>query len=447
MKRAAVVGGGLAGLSAGYRLHRLGWEVTVFESLGRVGGRVWSESENGFLFDLGPTIVTDGYSEYMKLVADVGLSDQLVDCPSEIAVAQGNNLHIIDTHKPLRSFLSTKLLSPTTKLRLLARGLRLVKPLYGMNPYDLRNRVQYDTESIESYVDRVFGRELNEAFFEGVTRSMVTSTPGDASVVGFLAGAVTASGKMQTLTGGLQRLPIKVAAELDVRLNSPVRAVRRTDRGVEVRYQNGSGTECQERADACVIATPFGVAADLYPPLQGRGADMLKRGKDTGCSSVQLTYSRPTEKQPFLVMVPAATAREISSLYLDHVKAPDRAPAGTSLITAFFPHTPAIDLSTWSDDRLTTTTRELIERMFPELRDHFVTTRVTRWTYAANEAKVGYYKALQRFLDNYPADEPVQVAGDYMALPSQESAVVAGVKAARKIHAAQSERAAPARAG
>lgn len=85
--------------------------------------------------------------------------------------------------------------------------------------------------------------------------------------------------------------------------------------------------------------------------------------------------------------------------------------------------------------------------MFPELRDHFVTTRVTCWTYAANEAEVGYYKALQRFLDNYPADEPVQVAGDYMALPSQESAVVAGVKAARKIHAAQSQRAAPARAG
>lgn len=35
--------------------------------------------------------------------------------------------------------------------------MRLVKPLYGMNPYDLSNRTHYDTESIEMYVDRVLG--------------------------------------------------------------------------------------------------------------------------------------------------------------------------------------------------------------------------------------------------------------------------------------------------
>jgi protoporphyrinogen/coproporphyrinogen III oxidase len=49
------------------------WQVTVFESLGRVGGRVLSESEDGFVFDVGPIIVTDKYTEYMKLVRDVGL--------------------------------------------------------------------------------------------------------------------------------------------------------------------------------------------------------------------------------------------------------------------------------------------------------------------------------------------------------------------------------------
>jgi protoporphyrinogen/coproporphyrinogen III oxidase len=61
---------------------------------------------------------------------------------------------------------------------------------------------------------------------------------------------------------------------------------------------------------------------------------------------------------------------------------------------------------------------------------------VTRWSYAASQADVGYYKALQRFLDDYPADAPVQMAGDYMALPSQESAVVAGSRAATRVLAA-----------
>jgi protoporphyrinogen/coproporphyrinogen III oxidase len=433
MKRVVIVGSGLAGLSAGYRLHEQGCHVTVFETLGRVGGRVLSELEDGFLFDVGPTIVTDNYTEYMKLVRDVGLSDKLIDCAPEMAVVKGSDLHILNTRKPLRSFLTTKLLPSAAKLRLMARGVRLIKPLYGMNPYDLSNRVQYDTESIEAYIDRVFGRELNNLILDGMTRSMVTSSPDEASVVGFLAGAVTASGKMQTLEGGLQLLPSTLAEKLDVRLSSPVTEVRSTDRAVEVDYQSNSGIAGCEHADACVIATPFQAAVDIYEPLKAVGAELLSRSKDAGCCSLQLRYSRRTEKEPFLVMVPKAASVEIRTLFLEHVKAHDRAPAGTSLITAFFPDQPDIDFTSWSDDQLTTTARELIERLFPELRDHYLGARLKRWQYAANQADVGYYKALQKFLDNYPVDAPVQMAGDYMALPSQESAVVAGRRAATRV--------------
>jgi protoporphyrinogen oxidase len=241
MKRVVVIGSGLAGLSAGYRLQEQGCHVTVFETLDRVGGRVLSESEEGFLFDVGPTIVTDNFTEYMKLVRDVGLSDKVIDCAPAMGVVKDSDLHVLDLSKPIRAFLTTKLLPSAAKLRLMARGVRLIKPLYGLNPYDLGNHVQYDTESIQAYLDRVFGRELNDLILDGVTRSMVTSSPAEASVVGFLAGAVTASGKMQTLMGGLQLLPSTLAEKLDVRLSSPVTAVRTTDAGVEVHYQSNSG--------------------------------------------------------------------------------------------------------------------------------------------------------------------------------------------------------------
>src|SRR5437879_4288847 len=112
MKRVIVVGAGLAGLSAGYRLSQAGWQVRVLEALDRVGGRVLTESEDGFLFDVGPTIVTDKYTEYMKLVRAVGLSDQLVDCAPQTGVVRGSEIHTLDTRKPLRSFLKTKLLPP-----------------------------------------------------------------------------------------------------------------------------------------------------------------------------------------------------------------------------------------------------------------------------------------------------------------------------------------------
>src|SRR4051812_33235223 len=40
--RIAVVGGGLAGLSAAYRLQQAGYASTVYEGSDRVGGRCWT---------------------------------------------------------------------------------------------------------------------------------------------------------------------------------------------------------------------------------------------------------------------------------------------------------------------------------------------------------------------------------------------------------------------
>ena len=102
------------------------------------------------------------------------------------------------------------------------------------------------------------------------------------------AGPRQLSGKMQTIKGGLQRLPDRPAAQLDVRLNSPVSAVRRTERGVEVQYQNAIGALAQEQADACVIATVFRDAVEVYPPLRGPGADLLAATKNAGCIWLRL---------------------------------------------------------------------------------------------------------------------------------------------------------------
>jgi oxygen-dependent protoporphyrinogen oxidase len=433
MKRVIVVGSGLAGLSAGYRLHEHGWQVTVLESLDRVGGRVLSEADDGFLFDVGPTIVTDKYAEYLKLVSDVGLSGKIVDCPTQMAVVKGDDLHLLDTSRPMRSFGSTKLLPTRAKFRLMANGLRLIRPMSGMRPHDVSNRLRYDEESIETFINRVFGSELNDLLLEGLTRTMTTSSPDQASVIEFFAGASLASGKMQTLVGGLQLLPVTLAAALQVRLNSPVSAVSHSPHGVEVEFTDATGQLIREQADVCVIATPFRTAAAIYPPVQESGAELLDATHDAGCYSLQLAYDRHTEKEPFLVMVPTAASPEIGTLFLEHVKAPDRAPAGTSLITAFFPLGSSIDTSEWSDDRLIATARELVERLFPELSGRFRTAHLTRWPYAAHKGNVGYYRALQRFLDSHPPDDAVRLAGDYMATSGQETAVVTGLNAAKKI--------------
>ncbi|GJN27211.1 hypothetical protein PR202_gb15210 [Eleusine coracana subsp. coracana] len=49
----AVVGAGVSGLAAAYRLRKSGVNVTVFEAGDRAGGKIRSNSEGGFLWDEG----------------------------------------------------------------------------------------------------------------------------------------------------------------------------------------------------------------------------------------------------------------------------------------------------------------------------------------------------------------------------------------------------------
>jgi protoporphyrinogen/coproporphyrinogen III oxidase len=169
-------------------------------------------------------------------------------------------------------------------------------------------------------------------------------------------------------------------------------------------------------------------AVQMYPPLADPGADLLKATKDAGCITVQLTYDGYTEEQPFLIMVPTAASSKIGTLFLEQAQVTDRNPRGATLLSAFIAlHSDSGP--TWSDDRLIGIVRELAAPL-PELGGNFRTGRATRWQYASHQGEVGYYAALQQFLDNYPAEEPVQVAGDYLATSGQETAVTTGMKAA-----------------
>ncbi|MEN1784910.1 MAG: 1-hydroxycarotenoid 3,4-desaturase CrtD [Bacteroidota bacterium] len=57
-KNAIVIGAGIAGLAAAIRLKAKGYDVTVFEANDYAGGKLHSETSNGFRFDMGPSLFT-----------------------------------------------------------------------------------------------------------------------------------------------------------------------------------------------------------------------------------------------------------------------------------------------------------------------------------------------------------------------------------------------------
>jgi phytoene desaturase len=58
-KRAAVIGAGFGGLALAVRLQSAGIRTTVFEKRDKPGGRAYVYEDAGFIFDAGPTVITD----------------------------------------------------------------------------------------------------------------------------------------------------------------------------------------------------------------------------------------------------------------------------------------------------------------------------------------------------------------------------------------------------
>lgn len=57
-KKCAVVGAGISGIAAAIRMRNKGYQVTVFEANAFPGGKLSSESNKGYRFDMGPSVFT-----------------------------------------------------------------------------------------------------------------------------------------------------------------------------------------------------------------------------------------------------------------------------------------------------------------------------------------------------------------------------------------------------
>jgi monoamine oxidase len=75
--RVVVVGGGLAGLSAAYRLKQSGIDAQLFEASDRLGGRCWTrrgDFAEGQIAEHGGELIDQGHTQVRKLAQELGLN-------------------------------------------------------------------------------------------------------------------------------------------------------------------------------------------------------------------------------------------------------------------------------------------------------------------------------------------------------------------------------------
>src|SRR5262249_24185124 len=107
--RAAIVGAGLAGLTAGYRLQSARMQVDGFEAPNSPGGRVQTVRRDGYAIDTGASALGSTYHSYMSLAREVGIA--MRPTAPHIGIRRAGATHLLDMDRMVRSGLTTPLLS------------------------------------------------------------------------------------------------------------------------------------------------------------------------------------------------------------------------------------------------------------------------------------------------------------------------------------------------
>lgn len=231
--RVAVIGAGLAGLSAAAQLVREGAEVTVYEARDRVGGRVWSESiavrGTRHTIERGAEFVLSGYDELRRLCAEHGL--ELVDTGMSYYVRTPADRPGVTTAD------MADLGAAAARAAAAGSGTRSVADVL-----DAIGVTGPAREALEARIEMSTAVRVDQVTAEHTLEHVASFEPRPSWRIG----------------GGNQGLPNAMAAALGerVRLGTAVDAV--TQDGDAVHVHSGGAVDTY---DAAVIALPFGVLA------------------------------------------------------------------------------------------------------------------------------------------------------------------------------------------
>jgi protoporphyrinogen/coproporphyrinogen III oxidase len=436
-RSAIVVGAGLAGTAAAYTLNRAGWKVRIIERNDYVGGRANTVAKQGYLIDTAASGVASTHTAYLELAREVGFASRILPASSIIGLLRDDRIHEIDMRRPAHSGLRTKLLSLRAKLSLLKllRDVFRAKRRGMLNRSDPGQAAPLDNESVASYAMRVLSREANDYFCDPIARVMLLTDGDRVSKVDFFSSiANVLQAQMLSLQGGQQSLPMRLAEGIPVALESNVTLVRSKDTAVTVSWIGArNGDSGSEKVDAAVLACDLHTTTVICPEHRAWLQPLQGRLNYTRAISVCIGASALTRTRSVIVFVPSREEGNIATLFLEHNKSADRAPAGHSLITAYF-EASACEAH-WEQDNMSIADMALsyVLRVFPELRGHVAMTHVKRWSPALPLMTIGGYGEIAKLHERLDPASRIQVCGDYLSGAGQGAAVDFGIRAARNL--------------
>lgn len=475
MKRVIIVGGGIAGLAAAYRLAQTAPDarITLIESDQRLGGKIVTDRVDGFVIEGGPDTFLSYKPRGIGLCRELGLEERLHGTNEKIRrtyVMRKGQLY--DLPEGLTGLIPARF-GPLAKSRLISPWGKLRMGLdYFIPPKSLNG-----DESLAQFVERRLGRELYERMIEPLMSGIYAGNGAQLSlgatfpqlrqteleygslVKGMLAAKKKAAhpstalrsardaGKQQkwaafiTPETGLAEIVEALQAHLknvEMRLNTRVKKVEPSLQPLGVRaYLITLDTGETLEADAAILATPAYVTAQLVGDLDPDMAAALRGIPYASTATLSVAYKLsdiPKALDGYGYLIPRAEGRSILACTWTSTKFPHRAPDGYGLIRAFIGRA-------GDDDVLNRTDEELLHMVREELRDVLEITvepllyRIFRWPQAMPQYTLGHLDRIAVIDRRLAEHDGLYVAGNAyrgIGLPdciaSGEAAAIQAVK-------------------
>ncbi|HEY1970938.1 MAG TPA: NAD(P)/FAD-dependent oxidoreductase [Pseudonocardia sp.] len=434
--RVIVVGGGIAGLTAGFRLRQAGFDVLVLEAADRPGGRMITVERDGYRIDTGASILMTRYRAMARLISDAGLSAQILPTPDLTGFKRAGTVHRFDNHS-LLGIARTSLLSARAKAHTVPVALDVLRARKKLSWIDPAQASALDTESVREYaVRRIHSDEVLDALIDPLCAAMALTGPDDMSVVDLLAYVANVFGStFFNSATGVGFLPTGVARHLTVETAARVTGVEESAGEVSVTWTRPGQHDRTESAAGCVIATQAHDIPAIYRQLTPDQREVINSIRYSVGIGVHFGLARPPAEPSVFVAQNQRDEPDFHLAILDHNKAPGRAPAGTGLVTTYWRHHWGQRHWDDPDHDLVNAAMPAVRRLFPGLDPDIAFAHVQRWRHALLFAPPGRYASLGRFHAATPPRGRVRFSGDWLASSSTNSAIATGDRAAEQLAA------------
>ena len=338
MKRIAIIGGGISGLTAAYRLRARGFSVTLFEAEERPGGKARGERRGGYLLENGPNGWLADRTEVTDLAREVGLESRILRptdaYQNRFIVLDERGLMPVPASPP--ALLQTKLLSCRGKL--------------GLFTEPFSKKAPPEEESIAAFGRRRIGAQATAHLLDAVQTGIYAGDMEQLSMSacfpavvemerqhGSLFGALRAMRKgpkkdraLLTFPDGVAELTAALAQKLGGAVKLGARVVSWRQLGSLLRLTiEQRGAREEHDTDALVLTTPGRAQSDLLATHQTALSEEIRAIPYAPLSVVTLGYRRQDIAHPlngFGFLCPSISKKRLLGVLFSSSVFPGRSP-------------------------------------------------------------------------------------------------------------------------